>query len=179
MWSLVVTIVTCHHSVCSYALLSISTVLFSAECKSCIISNIRSTRQCTSLFIWIYTTHCPDQWQKLKTSVTLKNYYQHFQNVQILLNMFECLCFSFFRFVFFRFFYAGDVTTFFIAGVTGAKSSDSMGVGQGTPWTSRQLIAGHKGANCASGAISVSCSRILRHVAQSSPRDLNRQPFGH
>ena len=28
------------------------------------------------------------------------------------------------------------------AGVTGAKSSDSMGVGQGTPWTSRQLNAG-------------------------------------
>ena len=28
------------------------------------------------------------------------------------------------------------------AGVTGAKSSDSMGVGQGTPWMSRQLIAG-------------------------------------
>ena len=28
------------------------------------------------------------------------------------------------------------------AGVTEAKSSDSMGVGQGTPWTSRQLIAG-------------------------------------
>ena len=28
------------------------------------------------------------------------------------------------------------------AGVTGAKSSESMGVGQGTPWTSRRLIAG-------------------------------------
>ena len=28
------------------------------------------------------------------------------------------------------------------AGVTGAKSSDSMGIGQGTPWTSRQLITG-------------------------------------
>ena len=42
---------------------------------------------------------------------------------------------------------AGDVTAFIPpfqggAGVTGAKSSDSMGVGQGTPWTSRQLIAG-------------------------------------
>ena len=36
---------------------------------------------------------------------------------------------------------AGDVTAF-IAGVTGAKSSDSMGVGQGIPWTSRQLITG-------------------------------------
>ena len=51
-----------------------------------------------------------------------------------------------------------------------------MGVGQSTPWTSRQLIAGPllmavEGANCASGAIwgSVSCSRILRHVAQSRP----------
>ena len=35
-------------------------------------------------------------------------------------------------------------TTFFQGGegVTGAKSSHSMGVGQGIPWTSRQLIAG-------------------------------------
>ena len=52
------------------------------------------------------------------------------------------------------------------AGVTGAKSSDSMGVGQGTPWTSRQLIA--DGSGCHKLRIrssSVSCSRILWHVA--------------
>ena len=53
------------------------------------------------------------------------------------------------------------------------------GRGQGTPWTSRQLIAGPllmaeavmQGANCTSGAIwgSVSCSRTLQHAAQLSP----------
>ena len=51
--------------------------------------------------------------------------------------------------VFFCFFHAGRgwcyrfyTTSFVVWGVTGAKSSDSMGVGQGSPWTSRQLIAG-------------------------------------
>ena len=47
----------------------------------------------------------------------------------------------------------GDVTTFIPpfqggVGVTGAKSSDSMGVGQGTPWTSRQLITLTDGSGC-------------------------------
>ena len=62
----------------------------------------------------------------------------------------------------------------------------------GTPWTSRQLIAGPplmaeatvQGANCTSGAIwgSVSCSRTLRHAAQPSPArswDLNQRPSNH
>ena len=51
------------------------------------------------------------------------------------------------------------------------------GRGQGTTWTSLQLMAGHftdgKGchASCQSGAIwtSLSCSRTLRHAAQLSP----------
>lgn len=47
-----------------------------------------------------------------------------------------------FRSVFFCFIHAG-YTTFFQGGAgTGAKSSDSTGEGQGTPWISRQLIAG-------------------------------------
>ena len=60
-------------------------------------------------------------------------------------------------------------------GVSGAKSSYSMGEGQGTTWMSCQLIAGPLlMAEAARGVPtahqeqfwgSVSCSRILRHVA--------------
>ena len=56
----------------------------------------------------------------------------------------------------------------------GPNQVNTMGVGQGTPWMSRQLIAGPllmaeaatQGANCTSEQFwsSVSCSRILRHV---------------
>ena len=59
------------------------------------------------------------------------------------------------------------------------------GRGQGTSWTSRQLIAGPspmaeaamQGANCTSGAIwgSLSCSRTLQHAAQLSP-ELGSEP---
>ena len=61
------------------------------------------------------------------------------------------------------------------------------GRGQGTPWTSRKLIAGPslmaeaatQGANCTSGAIwgSVSCSGILRHAAQLSLNQLGPATF--
>ena len=94
-----------------------------------------------------------------------------------------------FRFVFFRFLHEhrGWCYRFIaafqaVAGVTGAKSSDSMGEGQGTPWMSRQLIAGPllmavaatQGANCTSGAIlGVSmllkaCSSVPPHGARDS-----------
>ena len=61
------------------------------------------------------------------------------------------------------------------------------GRGQGTPWTSRKLIAGPslmaeaatQGANCTSGAIwgSVSCSGILRHAAQLGLNQLGPATF--
>ena len=54
------------------------------------------------------------------------------------------ICFVLFSFSFFFFVFGRGWCYLFQggAGVTGAKSSDSMGVGQGTPWMSRQLIAG-------------------------------------
>ena len=64
-------------------------------------------------------------------------------------------------------------------GVTGAKSSDSMDIGQVTPWMSCQLIAGPLLMAVAAMEVpiahqeqfggSVTCSRILLHVAQSWP----------
>ena len=74
------------------------------------------------------------------------------------------------------------------AGVTGAKSSDSMGVGQGTPWTSRQLIAGPLLMAVAATKVlrirsNLGFSILLKDTSACSSsrgaRDLKWRPFGH
>ena len=59
-----------------------------------------------------------------------------------------------------------------LRGLLGPNPVHTMGIGQGTPWMSCQLIAGPllmASAHQEQLWGSVSCSRILRHVAQFRP----------